>query len=58
MRKTKRGHPKDSYMDFKDKKSYNKWNAYGHIHGLSAKTPGNQKIRIGGKVHKVKHLGL
>jgi len=46
---------KDGYIDFKSKEDYNKWLAYGHIHGQFKKTPGNQKIRIGGKVHKVKH---
>lgn len=54
---------------FASKEAYRKWNAYGHLHtktGLkvSAKpgrvnmfkaTPGNQKIYIAGKLHKVHH---
>lgn len=42
-------------MNFKNKKNYDKWLAYGHIHKDFENTPGNQKITIAGKVHKVKH---
>lgn len=54
---------------FKTQKGYHKWLAYGHMHtkkGLSVKakpgrvdmfkkTPGNQKVFVGGKPHKVRH---
>lgn len=40
---------------FKNKKDYQKWLAAGHIHKYFEKTPGNQKIIIAGKPHKVKH---
>ena len=56
-------------MNFKSTEAYGKWLAYGHMRtkkGLSVKsktgrkslfesTPGNTKIKIGGKVHKVHH---
>lgn len=41
--------------NFKSKKDYEKWLAYGHIHKDFEKTPGNQKVTIKGKPHKVKH---
>ena len=56
-------------LHFKSKEAYRKWLAYGHQRtkkGLSVKakkgrmnlfesTPGNKRIVIGGKYHKVKH---
>lgn len=55
-------------LHFKNKQAYRKWLAYGHMKtptGLKAKvkgrksifqaSPGNSKIIIGGKLHKVKH---
>ena len=39
---------------FKTKTGYMKWLAYGHMHG-AFKVPGNQKVFIKGKLHKVKH---
>ena len=33
-----------------------KWLAAGHIHGYFKKAPGNQRIKIRGKIHKVKHI--
>jgi len=58
-------------MNFKSKKAFLKWNAYGHIRtkeGLVAgaksgrksvfeSTPGNQKITIRKKPFKIKHSG-
>lgn len=43
-------------LNFKNKESYRKWVAYGHIHKVFENTPGNQKISIHGMPHKVKHL--
>ena len=54
-------------LHFKSKAGYKKWLAYGHMRtktgkmaksrkvSVFAKTPGNSKIYIRGKVHKVKH---
>lgn len=42
-------------MNFKSKKNYSKWLAYGHIHNVFKATPGDQLIKIRGKKHKVKH---
>ena len=42
-------------MNFKSKKAYLAWIRYGHAKGVFAKVPGNQKIRIKGKYHKVDH---
>jgi len=42
-------------MNFKNKDAYRKWLAAGHIHGWFARTPGHQKVTIGGKPHKVAH---
>lgn len=39
---------------FKSKAGYMKWLAHGHIHE-DFKVPGNQKVFIRGKLHKVKH---
>ena len=41
--------------NFKSKKAYEKYLAYGHIHKIFENTPGNQKIKIRGKKHKVTH---
>jgi hypothetical protein len=40
---------------FKNKKSYSKWLAWGHMHKVFETTPGNQTIILHGKKHKVKH---
>lgn len=42
-------------LNFKTKEGYRKWTAHGHIHGEFKKAPGNQRITIGGKPHKVMH---
>ncbi|RLG92382.1 hypothetical protein DRO37_09325 [Candidatus Bathyarchaeota archaeon] len=42
-------------MNFRSKEAYRKWLAYGHIHGIFAKTPGHVKVFIRGRPHKVKH---
>ncbi len=42
-------------LHFKNKAGYNRYLAYGHIHKVFENTPGNQRIKIGGKTHKVKH---
>jgi hypothetical protein len=41
--------------NFKSKAAYKRWLAYGHIHKVFERTPGNQRIKIKGKPHKVKH---
>lgn len=41
--------------NFKSKAGYKRWLAYGHIHKVFARTPGNQMIKIKGKKHKVRH---
>lgn len=43
-------------VNFKSKEDYNKWLAYGHATGIFNK-PGNKKVFIRGKSHKVKHMG-
>ena len=43
-------------VNFKSKGDYNKWLAYGHATGIFNK-PGNKKVFIRGKSHKVKHMG-
>jgi len=52
---------------FKSREGYRKWLAYGHMRtkigkmakredeSLFAKTPGSQRIKIRGKMHKVIH---
>ncbi len=40
---------------FKSKEAYQKWLAYGHMHGAFEETPGHQKVEIAGRPHKVKH---
>lgn len=42
-------------MKFKNKETYRKWLAYGHISNIFERTPGNQPVMIGGKPHCVKH---
>lgn len=42
-------------MNFKDKGAYEKWLAYGHMHGTFEKSPGNTPVKIKGKAVKVKH---
>ena len=42
-------------LHFKSKEGYRKYLAYIHIRGLN-EIPGNQKIFIGGKPHKVRHM--
>ncbi len=44
--------------NFKSKQGYMKWLAYGHMHKVFEKTPGDQIIKIHGKPHKVKHLRM
>ncbi len=39
---------------FQSKAAYNKWVAYGHIHGVM-NGEGREKITIHGKPHKVVH---
>lgn len=41
--------------DFSNKSDYNKWLAYGHMHGDFKKAPGNEKVSISGEHHKVNH---
>jgi len=48
-------HKTPKTLNFKSKEAYRKWLAHGHIHGEFKKTPGNRRIKIRGKVHKVKH---
>lgn len=42
-------------LNFKSKEAYQKWLAHGHISKVFEKTPGNQRIKIHGRVHRVKH---
>lgn len=42
-------------INFKNKKAYRDWLAYGHASGEFERTPGHQKVSIAGKPHKVKH---
>ena len=42
-------------INFKDEASYKKWLAYGHIHDVFEKSPGNTPVKIGGKPKKVNH---
>jgi len=42
-------------LNFKSQKSYKKWLAFGHASGDFKRVPGNQKIKIRGKKHKVQH---
>jgi hypothetical protein len=42
-------------MNFKTKKDYDKWLSHGHIHKEFERTPGYQRITIGGKPHRVCH---
>ena len=43
-------------MNFRSKKAYRRWLAYGHATGVFAKTPGHVKVYIRGRPHKVKHI--
>ena len=42
-------------MNFKSKKAYLRWLAYGHGTGVFEKTPGHVDVYIRGKKHRVKH---
>jgi len=42
-------------MNFKDKGAYQRWLAYGHMHGAFEAKKGNQQVTIGGRQHKVCH---
>ena len=43
-------------MNFKSKEAYRKWLAYNYIHNKrKMKRPPHVKVKIRGKVHKVKH---
>jgi len=42
-------------MNFKSKADYQKWLAFGHMHGAFKKTSGNTPVKIKGKTKKVKH---
>lgn len=42
-------------MNFKSKKAYEKWLAFGHIHKVFEKVKGNQIVSIRGVLRKVKH---
>ena len=46
---------KKKAINFKSKKSYKKWLAYGHMHGHFEETPGHQKVKIRGRPHRVTH---
>lgn len=41
--------------NFRSMTAYKRWLAYGHIHKVFEDTPGNQRIKIRGRAHKVKH---
>lgn len=43
-------------MNFRSKEAYLRWLRYGHATGVFEKTPGNVKVKIRGKPHKVKHV--
>jgi hypothetical protein len=42
-------------MNFRSKKSYKRWLAYGHATGVFEKTPGHVEVYIRGRKHKVNH---
>ncbi len=42
-------------MNFRNKKAYRRWLAYGHSTGVFERTPGHVKVYIKGKPHRVKH---
>lgn len=44
-----------SAMNFKSKGAMKKWMAYGHMHKVFEKSPGNTPVKIKGKAHKVVH---
>jgi ribosomal protein S11 len=41
-------------LHFRSKKAYQKWLAYGHIH-VRGFGKGRERIRIRGRLHRVKH---
>lgn len=41
---------------FASKEKYRRWNAYRHLHGISA--PNLREVEIGGKTHRVEHSSL
>ncbi len=41
--------------DFKSEEAYEKWLAYGHMHGEFEKSPGHTPVKIRGRPKKVKH---
>ena len=41
--------------NFKSKDAYDRYVAYGNMHGDFKKSPGNTPVKIRGKTHKVKH---
>ena len=41
--------------NFRSKAGYHRWLAWGHMHG-AFKVPGDQKIKIRGRLIKVKHI--
>ena len=43
---------KQKTVNFKSKAAYERWLAFGHIHG---KFHGKEKVTIRGKPHKVEH---
>ncbi|MDQ1307661.1 MAG: hypothetical protein QG671_3494 [Actinomycetota bacterium] len=42
--------------NFSTKAGYQKWLAFGHMHGDFAASPGNTPVKIDGKAHKVAHV--
>lgn len=40
---------------FKTKEKYQRWLAWGHMHGEFEATPGHQTVKIRGKTHRVRH---
>lgn len=46
---------KSGGLNFKSSDAYKKWLAFGHASGEFAKTPGHQKVSIGGEPKKVEH---
>ena len=41
--------------NFRSRAAYQRWLAYGHIHGDFARVPGYQRVSIRGKPHHVVH---
>lgn len=42
-------------LNFSSKAGYQKWLAYGHMHGDFERTPGNTPVAIQGEAHAVSH---